>query len=354
MTPGLDVASGRPILLNRRAATRPTITGVERWTAEVIPRLRALDPGRYEIAQPPPRARRRAAGQAWEQTALPAQAARMRAALVFSPANLAPVLWPRNVLVMHDAAILREPDAYSRAYRLWHRYAGLTCARRALRVITVSEFSRQELTRLVGLDPARVKVIGGGVGESFHPGADAAPVARRLGLPRPYVLTIATDDRRKNLPALAVAAARLQELGIDLVHAGDTRPYFATAGRGGATRSLGYVADGDLPGLYAGARAFVLPSRYEGFGLTCVEAMACGAPVVAADRAALPETCGDAALLVDPDDRAALAQAVVAAATDEGVRRRLRAAGLRRAAYFSWDRTAREVHALLLSLVEPV
>jgi glycosyltransferase involved in cell wall biosynthesis len=79
--------------------------------------------------------------------------------------------------------------------------------------------------------------------------------------------------------------------------------------------------------------------------------MACGAPVVAADRAALPETCGDAALLVDPDDRSALALAVVAAATDEDLRRRLRAAGLRRAAYFSWDRTAREVHALLLSLI---
>jgi glycosyltransferase involved in cell wall biosynthesis len=343
-------APGRPILLNRRAATRPTITGVERWTAEVIPRLQALDPERYAIAEPPARARRRAAGQAWEQTALPARAARMRAALVFSPANLAPLLWPRNVLVMHDAAVLREPDAYSRAYRLWHRYAGLTGARRALRVITVSEFSRQELTRLVGLDPARVAVIGGGVGESFHPGADPVPVARRLGLRRPYVLTIATDDRRKNLPALAPAAARLHELGIDLVHAGDTRPYFAAAD-GGAMRSLGYVADSDLPGLYAGARAFVLPSRYEGFGLTCLEAMACGAPVVAADRAALPETCGDAAQLVDPDDRSALADAVVAAASDEDLRGRLRAAGLRRAASFTWERTAREVHALLVSLI---
>ncbi|HEY5188700.1 MAG TPA: glycosyltransferase family 1 protein [Solirubrobacteraceae bacterium] len=350
MAPASGSTRPRPILLNRRAATRPTITGVERWTAEVIPRLWAHDPERYAIVEPPPRARRRAAAQGWEQTALPARAALMRAGLIFSPANLAPLLWPRNVLVVHDAAVLREPGAYSRAYRMWHRYAGLTCARRALRVITVSEFSRRELTGLVGLDPARVVVIGGGVSESFHPGADAGAVARRLGLERPYVLTIATDDRRKNLPALAETAVQLGGLGIELVHAGDTRPYFAAAGDEGAMRSLGYVADADLPGLYAGARAFVLPSRYEGFGLTCLEAMASGVPVVAADRAALPETCGDAAELVDPDDTAALAAAVVRAAIDEELRSRLRAAGLRRAAQFTWERAARDVHELLRAL----
>ncbi len=116
------------------------------------------------------------------------------------------------------------------------------------------------------------------------------------------MLTIATADRRKNLASLGVAAQRLAAEGIDLVWAGDDRPYFSAVGHDSRLRSIGYVDDADLPGLYAGARAFVLPSRYEGFGLTCLEAMACGVPVVAADRAALPETCGDAALLVDPDD----------------------------------------------------
>ena len=292
------------------------------------------------IAQPRPRARRRLLAQAWEQAALPAQAARLRAALVFSPANLAPLAWPRNVLVMHDAAVLREPDAYSPAYRAWHARAGLACARRAMAVITVSEFSRRELIDLAGLDPSRLHVIPGGVGGRFTPGADPAPAAARLGLHRPYVLTIATDDRRKNVEKLAPVAAALAREGIELVWAGDRRPYFATAAATAGVRSLGYVDDADLPGLYAGARAFVLPSRYEGFGLTCLEAMACGTSVVAANRAALPETCGDAALLVDPDDGAALAAAVLAAATDAGAREALRAAGLRRAAQFSWDRTA--------------
>jgi glycosyltransferase involved in cell wall biosynthesis len=161
---------------------------------------------------------------------------------------------------------------------------------------------------------------------------------------------VATEDRRKNLAALGQAAAVLREQGIELVRAGDVRPYFAGDHDAHAIRSLGYVDDADLPGLYAGARAFVLPSRYEGFGLTCLEAMATGTPVVAADRAALPETCGDAALLVDPDDHAAVARALSAAASEPVLRERLRDAGLRRAAGFTWERAARATHDLLLGL----
>jgi glycosyltransferase involved in cell wall biosynthesis len=337
----------RPIVLNNRAATRPTITGVERWTAEVVVRLRALAPDRYVVAQPRPGARRRALAQGWEQLVLPAHAARLRAALVFSPANLAPVAWPRNVVVVHDAAVLREPRAYSRAYRLWHTGAGLAAARRALAVVTVSEFSRRELLELGGLDPDRVAVIPGGVGAQFTPEADPSAVARRLGLERPYVLTIATADARKNLRALGPAATALERRGIDLVWAGDTRPYFAEVAGVAGLRRLGYVAEPDLPGLYRGALAFVLPSRYEGFGLTCLEAMACGTPVVAANRAALPETCGDAALLVDPDDLDAVTTAVVSAAIEPKVRSALREAGLRRARRYDWRQTTLSIDDLL-------
>ncbi len=315
----------------------------------MVRRLVALGPDRYRIAEPPARARRRALAQAWEQTALPLAAARAGTPLVFSPANLAPLAWPRNVLVMHDAAVLREPEAYSRAYREWHRRFGLACARRALAVVTVSEFSRRELIELAGLEPARVAVIPGGVSEQFRPATGAQPAAppRRLGLERPYVLTIATDDPRKNLRALEPAARALDALGIELAWAGDSRPYFARASPVAGLRSLGYVADADLPGLYRGALAFALPSRYEGFGLTCLEAMACGTPVVAADRAALPETCGGAALLADPDDGDAFAAAVLSAATDQTRRSELRAAGLDRARELSWERTATATDALL-------
>jgi glycosyltransferase involved in cell wall biosynthesis len=341
------------VLINARVAKRATITGVERWTLELTPRLRALAPGHYPVAHPPPVASSRTLGHAWEQLVLPAAAWHHRAGLIFSPANLAPVAWTRNVVLVHDAAPFRMPDAYSRSYLALHRSLGAASARRALQVVTVSEFSKRELVELLGLDPTRVRVIRGGVGAQFSPqaAADSERVKAKLGLRGRYVLTIGTADGRKNLGALDQAAGRLIRDGVEVVRAGDARPQFASTRPVAGVRSLGYIAESDLPGLYAGAGAFVLPSRYEGLGLPCLEAMACGVPVVAADRGALPETCGDAALLVDPDDGEAVAFALETVLDDETTRDRLRATGRHRAAEFSWDRAAAELHALLSELL---
>jgi glycosyltransferase involved in cell wall biosynthesis len=328
---------------------RATISGVERWAVEVIPRLLALRPDRYRVALPP-RGFANRAGQAWEQLVLPARAARMHASLIWSPANLSPLLWPRNVVVLHDAAVLRNAHDYSAVYRAWHGRFGIQSARRALRVVTVSEFSRRELIELGGLDPDRVVVIPGAVDARFRADADGERAMRRYQLSRPYVLTVATDDTRKNLSVLNAAAAQLHGAGFDLVWAGAARKHIVGSESLDGIRRLGYVADEDLPGLYAGARAFVLPSRYEGFGLTCLEAMACGTPVVAANRAALPETCAGAALLVDPDDPAEVSDAIIRAACDQPLRARLREQGLERAARATWDQTAQQTDALLIGL----
>jgi len=336
----------RPILLNARAASRPELGGVERWAQEMVRRLPALRPGAYALARPPAAFVHRA-GHAWEQLVLPARAAGARTPLLFSPANLAPVLWPRNVVVIHDAAALRHPEFYSRAYVRWQRTILPAIARRALHVITVSEFSRGEIVALLGAPPERVSVIPGGVDERFAPTVDPEPARRALGLERPYVLTVASRTARKNLAALAPAAQRLGERGIDLVAAGGGRPQLRAEEAVPGLRALGHVAEEQLPGLYAGARAFVLPSRYEGFGLTCLEAMAAGTPVLAADRAALPEVCGSAAVLVDPDYPEELAGALERVLDDLVLRERLVAAGLARAGELTWARAARRVDALL-------
>lgn len=267
---------------------------------------------------------------------LPAHA--LGAHLILCPANLGPMMSRRNVVVIHDAAALRHPEAYSRGYVAYQRTVLPLLARRARLVITPSSFSRDELIDLLGADPERVEVIPEGVDTRFSPHADPAPPRHRHGLDRPYALVVGTVSDRKNLGVLAPVARALRDHGIELVLAGSDRGYLR--GEAPGVRRLGYVSEDHLPGLYAGARLVVMPSRYEGFGLPCLEAMSCGVPLVAVRAGALPETCGDAALLVDLDVPHELADAAVTAATDERLRAVLRVAGRVRAAEYSWDRTA--------------
>ncbi len=318
---------------------------MERWARELVTRLPALRPGAYAVLRPPPRLVHRA-GHAWEQVVLPARAARLRAVALLGPANLAPLAFPRNVIVLHDAAALRHPEWYSGAYAAWQRRLLPALARRAQHVVTVSEFSRGELVELLGLDPGQVSVVPGGVDGAFTPAANPAPARRAHGLVAPYVLCVASQTSRKNLGALVPAARALAADGVQIVVAGGHRPQFAAEQGLDGLRLLGHVDDALLPGLYAGAEAFVLPSLYEGFGLPVLEAMACGTPVVAADCTALPDTAGGAALLCEPEPEA-LRAALTGLLGDAAERDRLAGAGRVRAAAFSWARTAREVDALL-------
>lgn len=331
------------MLIDARAAARPELGGVERWARELSARLPALAPGRYAVARPPAALAHRA-GHAWEQLVLPAR----RAELLLCPANLAPLASRRTVVVIHDVAPLREPAWYSELYVRWQRTVLPRIARRARLVLTPSAFAREEIVDLLGVAAERVAVVPGGVDGRFTPAADAAAARAALGIQGPYVLTVASRTARKNLAVLDLAARRLAGHGVALVAAGGDRPQFRAEAAGGGIRALGHVDDALLPGLYAGAAAFVLPSLYEGFGLTALEALAAGVPVVAADRGALPEVCGDAARLVDPTDAEAVAAALEAVLDDPAP---WRAAGPPRATPLTWDATARAVDGHLAPLL---
>jgi alpha-1,3-rhamnosyl/mannosyltransferase len=226
----------------------------------------------------------------------------------------------------------------------------------ARRIATVSEFSRRRLLAYVPEAEPRLRVTPLAAGPEFRPAsADAVADARhRLGLPSGYVLAVGTLQPRKNIARLLDAWAALGERtdGLTLAVAGArSNPIFAPTELPALpprTVLLGYVDDPDLPALYTGARAFVFPSLYEGFGLPVLEAMACGAPVIAANAGAPADLLADGAgVLVDPLDTRSIATGLAAVLEDDARRERLRAAGFERAATFSWERTAAETRELL-------
>src|SRR3954467_8446390 len=189
-----------PVVINSRAAMRTEIGGVERVAREMVSRLPQMAPGRYRIVRP--------ASRLAEQIRLPL----VRAELIYSPANLAPVASRRNVVVIHDTAALRHPGWYSRPYVAWQRAVLPRIARRARLVITVSEFSRREIEDVLGVTAT---VIPNGVDERFRPSEDKGD----------YALVVGTRIARKNLAALEATAQALRRSGIQLVAVGSGRRY---------------------------------------------------------------------------------------------------------------------------------
>ncbi len=279
---------------------------------------------------------------------------------------LPPLTRVKTVFTFHDAIYTLFPEYHLPMNRLYLGWMMPRFLRRADAIIAVSECSRRDAVRLHGADPARIQVIYEGVDRRFRPpeSRQAVDEARgRLGLPERYLLTLGTIEPRKNLVTLLEAYAALRASGS----AADLPPLVVAGKRGWLyERSLkrvselgldrlvmfpGYVSDEDLPLVYAGAECFIFPSFYEGFGLPPLEALACGTPVICSNTSSIPEVVGDAAILVDPADAAALGRAIMAVLGDDELRRKLSAAGPRRASGFTWEETARRTLAVYDSLL---
>lgn len=267
------------------------------------------------------------------------------------------------VVTIHDLTFELHPEWFSRRSRLSTRRFARLAARRATAILTVSEWSKKDLVEIYGVDPQRVHVIYPAVGEwnDEEPRDSGESVARRLGVPGPFVLHVGSIHTRRNLARLLRAVARLRRTGEDLavILVGKVEyPYpdvecmISDAGMSGAAVHAGYLPDADLRALYGEARLLAVPSLYEGFGLPGVEAMALGTPVVAANTSCFPEVLGDGALLVDPLDEEALAEAIQRAARDGTEREALRERGRRRAARYSWERAAKETLAVYRTVLE--
>ncbi len=273
---------------------------------------------------------------------------------------LPPLMRARAVVTIHDIIHLLYPQFLpNRAALLYARFMIRRALARADRIITVSFNSKRDLVDYFGVPPSRIEVIYNGVSTRFRPDfpeEERARIARKYGLPLPYLLFLSGEKPHKNVRNVVRAfaeARRERSIPHALVLAGPLPKNPARLEALIAALDLseivfrpGIVEEADLPGLYAGADAFLYPTLYEGFGLPVVEAMACGTPVLTSSTSALQEIAGGYAYLVDPMDVDAIARGIVTLVTDETIRRDLKELGRKRALDFSWDKAAERTLAV--------
>jgi glycosyltransferase involved in cell wall biosynthesis len=253
---------------------------------------------------------------------------------------LAPISEDRPyVVTIHDMGLETLRDAHPLTKRLYTKRLIPHVARKAKLIITNSEYSKWEIVRHLGISEDRIRVT------PLAASPELAPVPVRPA--NPYFLYVGNLEPRKNLERLIEAFARvpskdhqLRIVGNRWYHGDAAEQKARSLGLDGRVRFLGYVPRRDLSGLFSGATALVYPSLLEGFGLPIVEAMACGAPVITSNNSSMREVAGDAAVLVDPRDVREITEAMARVAEDSGLRKELSARGLKRAAEFSWKRTA--------------
>jgi glycosyltransferase involved in cell wall biosynthesis len=347
--------------------TRSRRTGTENYSLNVLRELLAEDERnayRLYLSQPLPDGllplRPRTATRLirlprlWTQVGLSTEMLVSPPDVLFVPSHVLPILTPaRSVVVVYDVGHRFFPRAHGIFEWLYVEWAIRRHVRRASRLLTISESSKRDLVRLYGADAARIDVAYPAVDARFKPAsqADIDRVRARHGLNGRYVLHLGTIKPRKNLPRLIRAFAEAQlPSDTQLVLGG-----MATSGARGVEQAIGqnrlhgrvkrltYVPDDDLAALYSGAACVAIVSLYEGFGMPALEALACGAPLVASNRGSLPEIVGDAAMVVDPLDVTSIAGGLARAVNQAS----LAAAGPARAAEFTWRAAARVTRTAL-------
>ncbi len=338
-------------------------TGVGRFLAEILAVWKTMPEAQaQEFVLLAPDGVAQSNGILWEQVVLARLVRAARADVLFSPAYSGPMFPPVPMVVaIHDVSFAAHPEWFSWREGARRRTTTQLAARAATRVVTISEFSKREIVAHLGIDSSKVVVAYPGVADLKGPPRISNDLSRSKNLYQaaPTVLFVGSIFNRRHVPELIDGFARLArahpEARLEIVGENRTAPHIDLAA---AVRSAGlhdriqlrsYVTDQELRTLYAGASAFAFLSAYEGFGLTPVEAMSAGLPVLLLDTPVAREICGDAAMYVTRPDPALIGDALTTLLFDAGERRRLRDAADGLLANYSWTDCAGKVLQVLLA-----
>jgi glycosyltransferase involved in cell wall biosynthesis len=349
--------------------TRTPRTGTENYSLHVLRNLLAVDrenayrlylsaplPNGLLAATPRTTTRVIRLPRLWTQVGLSREMLVDAPDVLFVPSHVLPLISPKHsVVVVYDVGHRFFPRAHGILEWLYVEWAIRRHVRIATQLLTISEASKRDMVRLYGADPVRISVAYPAVEDRFRPVEPACVevVRHRYGLSERYVLHLGTIKPRKNLPRLihAFAQAHLPtdaQLALGgMTTIGGEAVERAIRLTGANVKRLAYVPDEDLPALYSGAAAVAIVSLYEGFGMPALEALACGASLVATNRGSVPEIVGDAAEIVDPLDVTSIARGLERVVNDAHYANTLRDRGPRRAATFSWQSAAQVTRAVL-------
>jgi glycosyltransferase involved in cell wall biosynthesis len=343
------------IYVNCRFLTQK-VTGAQRFAIEISRQLKKLNPN-INFISPKNIVNKNVAqelnvkilgkntGYIWEQVDLPLYLKTKGNPLLINLVNVAPLIYKNQVVTIHDISWKHFPDSVSRQFYAVYSFLIPRIAKNSRHIFTVSEFSKKDISSQLGIPEEKFTVIYNSVSKHFR---------RLFTKKEKLILSVATLQPYKNLESLIKAfislknKGRLREYKLYLV-GGINRKVFSNSnisrlveGRGDI-HFTGYVSDDELVKLYNTAEAFVLPSKFEGFGIPPLEAMACGTPVIVSNAGSLPEVCGDAAYYVNPYSTEDIAKGIERVINDKKLQMELIEKGLKRVKLFSWEKSAKKL-----------
>ncbi len=282
-------------------------------------------------------------GYVWEQFDLPRYLRRNGSPMLLNLCSMAPYYYPNNIITVHDITFERYPKTFATSFRTFYHFMIPMLCRKAKIVITVSKFSRDEIASFYNLDKEKIIVIYNAVGKSFVSDPDEKLKQNK------YYLAVSSVKENKNFATILAAFDRLKVDECRLYIIGDCASNtfksmnLEPCKMNQRIKILGRVTDEELVKYYSNAIAFIFPSLYEGFGIPTIEAQACGCPVIASDRSALPEILGDSAILCDPFDIENISKSMESLYKDETYRNMLIEKGYQNIKRFAWDTSAMEI-----------